>query len=250
MLVSGGFFPSLKVMNCTFSDNSAQVGGGMYNYISMLIVTNCTFSGNTANEESGGGMGNYHSYPMVVNCTFSGNTANKEGGGMYNYDHNSVAVVNCTFSGNLAHNAGGGMYSVESDATLVNTILWGNTAMKDSASSDILQDKRTITLKNCVVGTYSLTNEATESTTNLIQTDPKLKALDKAGQPAATAADVHIYELQKGSSAINQGLDVSTDIRDYYIQFPTGVPVPDTDQRGVPRPNDHVDIGAFEAADD
>ena len=45
-------------------------------------LTNCTFSGNSA--DSGGGMYNYDgSSPTLTNCTFSGNSADS-GGGMYN----------------------------------------------------------------------------------------------------------------------------------------------------------------------
>ena len=74
---------SPTVTNCTFSDNTAVSGGGMYNTSSSSpTVTNCTFSGNTA--EFGGGMANYNnSDPTVTNCIFSGNTAAIRPGGSF-----------------------------------------------------------------------------------------------------------------------------------------------------------------------
>ena len=40
--------------NCTFTGNSANYGGGMYNYSGSPTVTNCTFSGNSATGMAAG----------------------------------------------------------------------------------------------------------------------------------------------------------------------------------------------------
>ncbi len=78
---------SPTVINCTFSENSALDGGGMYNISSRPTVANCTFSGNAAAGLGGGGMFNAidggaagGASPTVANCTFSANSA-VEGGG-------------------------------------------------------------------------------------------------------------------------------------------------------------------------
>jgi predicted outer membrane repeat protein len=42
------------VTKCTFGANSAYLGGGIYNYLSGLVVIDCMFSGNSASN--GGGM--------------------------------------------------------------------------------------------------------------------------------------------------------------------------------------------------
>ncbi|MHC4461958.1 MAG: right-handed parallel beta-helix repeat-containing protein, partial [Planctomycetota bacterium] len=115
------------VTNCKFSGNTSEVGGGMSN-TSNPTVTNCAFSNNSASI-SGGGMSNTSDgSPTVTNCTFSGNTANVFGGGMANFP-GSPTVTNCTFSGNSAAFDGGGMWNdeAESDTTLTNCILWGDT---------------------------------------------------------------------------------------------------------------------------
>jgi hypothetical protein len=66
-------FSNPKVINCTVSGNTANVGGGMYNNnVSSATVTNCTFSGNRA-AYSGGGMRSNTS-PTVTNCVFWGDS--------------------------------------------------------------------------------------------------------------------------------------------------------------------------------
>ncbi|MGI6687281.1 MAG: Ig-like domain-containing protein [Christensenellales bacterium] len=261
----GGMFNGYSnpaVTNCFFSGNTSGYGGGMYNFTSNPAVTNCFFSGNTVNGD-GGGMCNssnsnpsvencafssntaphggglcnvISSSPAVKNCTFSGNTASF-GGGMGNFTSNST-VVNCTFSGNTASSSGGGMYNENSSPIAANTILWGNTAPSDNSGPDIYQDGSTLTLTNCVVGEYTLANNATISGTP-IKDDPKLNKLNKEGNVETDPAKVYIYGLGANSSAKNKGLNVDMDVGN-------GVKVPDTDQRGVPRPTNAVDIGAYE----
>jgi hypothetical protein len=66
---------SPTVTNCTFSENSAGVGGGMYNVSASPTVTNCTFTSNTASNSGGGGMCNGNASPTVTNCILWGNSA-------------------------------------------------------------------------------------------------------------------------------------------------------------------------------
>ena len=115
----------LKVANCTFSSNSALVGGGMLNYNSSPTITNCTFIGNSA-DWYGGGMFNDQSSPTITNCTFADNSADLYGGGMFNWLNSSPMIANCTFSGNSAFDSGGGMYNDQSSPTITNCIMWGD----------------------------------------------------------------------------------------------------------------------------
>ncbi|UCG47979.1 MAG: right-handed parallel beta-helix repeat-containing protein, partial [Phycisphaerales bacterium] len=119
---------SPTMTNCTFSYNNAgQSGGGMDSDSSSPTVTNCTFIDNQA--KYGGGMDNYNnSAPTVTNCTFSRNNSSVGGGGVCNSTSSSPKVTNCSFSGNEADSYGGGMYNYNSNPTVTNCILWGNTA--------------------------------------------------------------------------------------------------------------------------
>jgi len=128
----GGMFNSSSspsVINCTFSNNSANDdGGGMYNWDnSSPTLTNCTFSNNSAG--SGGGMHNSgFSSPMLTNCTFSNNSA-EFGAGMANSGRTSATVTNCTFSNNTASVSGGGMSNLDSSPTLTNCTFSNNSAV-------------------------------------------------------------------------------------------------------------------------
>jgi len=107
----------------------------MLNMFSSPTVVGCTFTNNSANR--GGGMRNYYSSPTIEGCVFTDNSA-YAGGGMCNMYHSSPTLINCTFSGNSAGDGGGGMWNVDhSDPMLTNCILWGNTA---SSGAQIYKD--------------------------------------------------------------------------------------------------------------
>jgi hypothetical protein len=121
------------LVTVTFSGNTADVnGGGMANWTSSPTLTNVTFSGN-GGFWSGGGMANWESNPTLTNVSFSGNITVHDGGGMGNCGGSSPTLTNVSFSGNAALGSGGGMVNggiecgSESNPTLTNCILWGNT---------------------------------------------------------------------------------------------------------------------------
>ncbi len=246
---AGGMYNSNSnptLMNCTFFGNTATNGGGMNNDNSSPTVANCTFSGNTATNGGGGGMRNYESSPTAVNCTFSGNNAGY-GGGMLSYNSN-LTVMNCTLSGNTATTLGGGMYNIgdANNLILANTILWGNTAGSADDGPDIFQNflnNAKLTLNHCVVDVDNkckFINGPTVNQTNVFATDPKLILLGTNGNTVTDPANVYIYGLGNGSSALNAGLGLGNAVNGVYI--------PDKDQRGTTRPQGTgVDIGAFEA---
>jgi hypothetical protein len=110
----------------TFSDNTADEGGGMYNDASSPTLSNVTFTVNTADD--GGGMYNKSgSSPTLDNVTFSDNEAG-DGGGMINLS-SSPTLTNVIFAGNMAsYEYGGGMYNHQSSPTLDNVTFSGNAA--------------------------------------------------------------------------------------------------------------------------
>ena len=161
--------PSLT--NCTFSDNFAGYGGGMYTQSSSSpTLTDCRFIDNSATVYSGG-MYNRSSSPTLLRCTFTGNFAsyggairNFEGfavfsectfennssdyGGAINNNQSTPSFIDCTFTGNFAEESGGGMYNrSDSRPSLTNCTFNSNSSAGDGGG--VSNDLSTPTLVDC-----------------------------------------------------------------------------------------------------
>ena len=118
------------------SENPYGGGGGMFCWSSDVKIENCFITGNSSSG-SGGGVyfGGDTSVPMVKNCLVKGNSAVLDGGGIVSYWFTTPTISNCTIVDNRAYDPdnarrgrGGGLScSYESQTTLVDSILWGNT---------------------------------------------------------------------------------------------------------------------------
>lgn len=200
--------------SCTFSGNSASYGGGMYDLQANASLTGCTFAGNSAIYSGGALFNDTICSVMVKSCTFSKNNAVHSGGGFFNGPRCSSLVESCTFSGNQAF-SGGGIYN-ESALTVRNSILW------DDPSCGALLNTGTLFV------TYSLVRGVVFPGTGNLSVDPLLGELGDNGGPTRTCA------LGMGSPAIDAG---------------TAETAPLTDQRGISRPQGSgYDMGAYEAA--
>ncbi len=106
-------------------------------------VINCIIAGNTATAGDGGAFWLGHgSSPYVKNCLIINNSCVSAGGGAFLCYRNSNPVIeNCTIVGNTAPYVhplpigngiygmiGGGIYVDGSHVTLINSILWNNSA--------------------------------------------------------------------------------------------------------------------------
>ena len=120
------------INNCTITDNSADLGGGIMcgsNSGSSPTITNCKITDNSA--DLGSGIYSYSGFPAITNCLISGNSAvggpEEKGGGIYCSSGSTATITNCTITGNSAGD-GGGIYLRSSSGivTLTNCILWAN----------------------------------------------------------------------------------------------------------------------------
>jgi len=114
----GAIYGGCTVINCTFTNNNATLGGAVNHHSGMeLSAINCIFNNNLANE--GGAM--YGG--SAVNCTFAGNIAERDGGAIFN-----GSAINCTFIGNTATHHGGAIHTGDGDFSAEDCTFVGNSA--------------------------------------------------------------------------------------------------------------------------
>jgi len=124
----GGVYAS--ACNSTFTHlfityNSAEYGGGMYNYNSNPMLIYVTFSNNMA-YSYGAGMYNDASTPTLDHVAFANNSATYGGGGLMN-NYSSPVISNVIFESNLAYDYGGGMMNLGSNPSLTYVTFSGNS---------------------------------------------------------------------------------------------------------------------------
>ena len=219
------------ITNCIFSYNSSlNIGGGMYNLSSSPAITNCIFLGNTA--AGGAGMNNSSSSLSVTNCAFFSNSCyNTSSGGGISNQSSSLFLTNCTFYSNSSSFAagGGGIYNYNnSNTTITNCILWGNTA---PGSPDILNGSGSTTLTVSYSNTQTPRPGAGNSTA-----DPFfINAANPIGPDGIWGTADDGLRLAPCSPAINTGSNAA---------IPAGIT---TDITGAARiQNTTVDKGAYE----
>jgi hypothetical protein len=246
--IGGGGIANIRVLRLqqvALSGNHADYGAGIFNYpASSLTITDSVVNGNSGLEAAGI---RFDSDGLVVNTTITGNTAvsradrpGTESGVGAGVDArgatpSTLTIVNSTIAGNSASKSGGGInvsqgyppfiigIPLAQRVLLRNTIVAGNLdAAGNSADCSSL---------GAVVFRSRGHNLASDRScpfrlpSDLPNTNPRLGPLANNGGPTDTLA------LLPGSPAINAGGSVGC---------------PATDQRGVPRPQGHCDIGAFQ----
>ncbi len=221
--LGGGIFlmadASATIARCSVIGNSAGNGAGIYvDVSSSAIISECIVKDNTATDTGGGiDIGfTAGADPIIENCLIIGNTA-PQGAGIHSVDSNPV-FMNCTIADNTATQDGGGIscydyYGEGNGPTVVNTILWGDTA--GGSSNEVYVDfGASIDFTYCDI-------EGGWAGNGNIQSDPLFMG----------GGD---YHLNTGSPCKDAG-----------DNDPPGLPP--TDKDGQPRVMDGtVDMGAFE----
>jgi hypothetical protein len=223
--------------------NQFADGGGVDNSGTMTI-NESTISGNSADGGVGGGIDNLQGTATITNSTITGNTA-VSGGGISNdvnattlgstnigYSFATLTTISTTIADNVATGgagSGGGLWVTGGAPTLYDTIVAMNTD-SSGAASDISLGGGSISSSSAydLIGTGGsggLTQGTNHNQVGVV--DPGLGSLESNGGYTQTMA------LLPGSPAIGAGTSL-------------GVDVPTTDQRGVARPADSYDIGAFQ----
>jgi len=160
----GGILTSgvVSMTDATVCENSAHVGGGIYNDGGTLTMDESTVRDNSATSTlfSGGGIVNLNSGTMQISdSTVSGNSSPGSGAGIFNSNTSELIVDNSTISGNVAsmdhsNTRGGGIYNNStSTVELVNTTISGNRS--GYYAGGVYQGggtgSTTITMTNCTI---------------------------------------------------------------------------------------------------
>jgi hypothetical protein len=216
---------TLTIDASTISGNSVTsladdggIGGGIDNSAGTLTITNSTIADNTA--VSGGGISN----DMYV--TGSGTSVAFYGA--------TLTITSTTIADNVATGGasdGGGLSVIAGSPALYDTIVAMNTDSGGTAS-DILLNGGSVSSSSAynLIGTGGSGGLTQGTDGNLVGVaDPLLGSLASNGGSTQTIA------VLPGSPAIGTGSSTIS-----------GATIPKTDQRGVTRPSDSVDIGAFQ----
>jgi hypothetical protein len=185
--------PSPELSHLIITGNTAgDEGGGIYNNVASPTITNVLIAGNTAGSVGGGGILNYDCSPTLVNVQITGNKTTGNGGGISFYGGSSV-LINVTVADNKADGTGGGIFG---DATVKNSIIWGNT---DDASGTATDN-----VSGTVSCDYTLLQYGVVSGTSIISNaDPLFVSPATVSAPTVTGD----YSLQSTSPAIDKGND-------------------------------------------
>ena len=205
----------ISLQNVALDGNGATTdGGGTWN-TSSLDLTNGTVSRSTAGG-NGAGLWN-DSTSNLTNVTIAANmTASGTGGGLWN--DSFPVLVNCTIAGNSASAGGGTANNGTGTVEVRNTILAANTPA--NCSGGIKSDGHNIDSGSTCTPTAA---------GDLSSTDPLLGPLQ---YNAPGPSFLQTRALLAGSPALDAA---------------AGCPPPDTDERGVTRPQATAcDIGAVE----
>jgi len=219
------------------SNSSTQAGGGIYNSYGTVVISNSTFNANSAGTY-GGGIYNNYGTTTITSSTFNANFADIDGGGIHSggYTLTVLNVSNSTFNANSADNKGGAIYNELGTLTLSNSTISANSA--GSLGGGISLQEGTANLLNSIVaGNTALSDPNVYGTPTWVQNtltsgDPLLAPLDRYGGFTMTRPPL------PGSPAIDAGDNTIC----------AAAPVNNLDQRGVSRPvNGTCDIGAVES---
>ena len=115
-----------EIRHCIFTDNAAEVGGGVYaDQGTALVIVGSRFTRNIARNGVGGGLEADRLPVDIVNTGFFQNRCTDAGGGA-RIRGGDVVVANCVFAGNFAYWRGGALDVHEVDHRVVNCTIVDN----------------------------------------------------------------------------------------------------------------------------
>ncbi|MHC4647586.1 MAG: choice-of-anchor Q domain-containing protein [Planctomycetota bacterium] len=199
-----------------YSDGCGSSTAGIYLSRSNVLIERCLITENNSHDRDGGGISCYRSGCIIAQCLISGNKCGEGGGGVSCFESN-LAVYSCTIADNRAYR-GGGLEIINSDATLRNSIVWGNKASYGNQIEIGWQEGQVLlTASYCNIeqlerGVYIDGNAEMNFDKGNIDEDPtfvRQGQWDENGTPDWTRDDFFLgsgnYHLLSNSSCIDAG---------------------------------------------
>lgn len=141
--------------NCTFSENTATSGAGMYiTEEAKPVIRKCRFLQGTASVYGGGLFCNYNSNAVLEECEFTGNKA-IFGGAIWT-QISDVIITTCRFEDNEANIYGGAILQRNGNFTINKSVFTNNSAQYGGAIRN--EQTNTLSIKNSVFELNRSTN--------------------------------------------------------------------------------------------
>lgn len=160
----GGIFSActLEVDDCTFVDNAAMRGGGIWlnqdrgSASTAPLVHHCVFEDNRS-IYSGGGIGTSGTQPMIQDCFFTGVAIYGSGTAYLHLNGGTSTLSRCQFIENHGQGWGGAIDFWDAGGLISDSVFYGNTGGNcgDGAGGAITiydpssSSPRTVTITNC-----------------------------------------------------------------------------------------------------
>ena len=220
------------ISQCVFINNSATLGGAIFNNSGVPTLNACVFSANSASNW-GGAIFNYSNASTAItwsNLLFQGNSASNNGGAIANQAFSTVNLINSTFYGNSSSN-GGALFCTGSAGDLRNCIFWANTA---STNRQVDTGGATMTANSSVFDNGSMLSNVTNTGGSNQFSDP---SFFNTSSPAGADGIFGTYD-----DGLNLGFSSP-----YFDNGVSGAPTPSADLAGRARPlGSGIDRGAYE----
>ncbi len=118
----------LHVENCTFENNEADDGGGVYLSDVSAAFLNCGFYGNIASSNHGGGIFARNSDLHITGSVFKNNDADSYGGGVYTIGQSgSTGISDSSFGPDNTADRGGGLFLQSGEILISNSFFIENS---------------------------------------------------------------------------------------------------------------------------
>ena len=141
-VIEGLAYVTLDIQGTNFTRNTAHQGGVIDLQIqSYLRMTDCTFKDNRA-ELHGGAISGSHETVLEINTSYFFNSSSIEGGAISVQQQASLFIANCRLEGNFASGDGGAITAInKATLTIRETNFTGNSAFNGGALSVSFQSK-------------------------------------------------------------------------------------------------------------